>query len=98
MFLYGACGSAAVEIVNLVAAFSSGRAIPARYRSKGFWFVRFLLVLVGGILAVAYDVHSNILAIHIGASAPLIINNMRSHLPESVKGDEQEEKKKASSP
>ena len=76
-FAWGFLGSAAVELVTLLGFYSSrsGR-LPARYRKAGFWITRCVLALLGGALAVGYDIHQRILAFNIGASTPLIITLM----------------------
>ena len=72
IFLFGFLGSVAVEVVRVVRVYEEGRAFPARYRNRGFWVVRGVLALIGGCLAVAYRVPSDILALHVGASTPII--------------------------
>jgi heme A synthase len=72
-FLFGFLGSAAVEVVYLVKLFRAGRKTPAYITHYRFWAVRVLLALMGGALAVAYGVQLDILAIHVGASTPVII-------------------------
>ncbi|MDX6574863.1 MAG: hypothetical protein QOE96_816 [Blastocatellia bacterium] len=72
-FLWGVCGSVAVEVITLYQAYHSHKiAIPERYRRKGFWCVRFALSLLAGGLAVAYDIDKPLLALNIGAATPLI--------------------------
>ncbi len=76
-FLCGFAGSAAVEIATLHQIYQEWtpetKGLPARYKRIGFWVTRFLLALAGGGLALAYEIDKPILAINIGASAPLII-------------------------
>jgi hypothetical protein len=81
IFLWGLLGSVAVEVVRLIAIYEAGKALPARYRKRGFWIVRTLLALAGGGLAVAYDVQSPILAVHIGASTPIIVETFARRPP-----------------
>jgi CBS-domain-containing membrane protein len=72
-FIWGFCGSVAVEIITLYQVYhTSEMTIPERYHRKGFWIVRFLLSIIAGGLAVAYDIDKPVLAVNIGASAPLI--------------------------
>jgi hypothetical protein len=80
IFLFGLAGSAAVETLRVVIAYERGR-IPARYKKWGFWSVRSLLGAFAGLLAVAYDVQSGILAMHIGAATPAIIENFATKPP-----------------
>ena len=72
-FIWGVCGSVAVEIITLYQAYHSrSMKIPARYSRKGFWIVRIFLSLLAGGLAVAYDIDRPLLALNIGTSTPLI--------------------------
>ena len=80
MALYGLGGSAAVEVLRLVVAYERG-SIPARYKKVGFWVVRTVLGLFAGLLVVAYEIQSPILAMHIGAATPAIIQNFASKPP-----------------
>ncbi len=74
IFVCAAAASAAVEVLRLYQYYESGRRrLPARYRKLGFWIVRLLLAIVAGGLAVAYGVGRCVPALHIGASAPLIL-------------------------
>ena len=82
MFLFGIAGSAAIEVLKILSIYESGRQFPARYKKKGFWFVRALLALIGGLLAWAYGVQSTILAFHIGAATPVILENLSRSRPD----------------
>jgi hypothetical protein len=73
IFLWGAGGSVAVEIVTLWGYYEQDKAIPERYRKVGFWIVRALLSILAGGLALAYDISKPLLAANIGAATPLII-------------------------
>ncbi len=46
---------------------------PTRYRHIGFWIARSALAIVGGLMAVAYNIQSPLLAINIGAATPAIL-------------------------
>jgi hypothetical protein len=81
VFLFGMLGSVAVEVVKVLSYYNEGGNFPARYRLWGFWIVRVLLGLIGGALAIAYGVQSDILAVHIGASTPAIIGEFARRLP-----------------
>jgi len=72
-FIWGAGGSVAVEILNAYQVYHSRNIrFPERYRRKGFWVIRVFLCLIAGGLAVAYTIDKPILALNVGASAPLI--------------------------
>lgn len=73
IFLWGFGGSIAVEIASLYRAMMSHPRVPSRYRNPWFWLVRVLLAGVAGGLALAYEIDNRVLAINVGASAPLIL-------------------------
>lgn len=77
-FLCGFAGSVAIEIATLHQVYQSwnqeNTTIPVRYKKTGFWVTRLLLAVCAGGLAVAYEIDKPILAINIGASAPLILS------------------------
>jgi hypothetical protein len=81
-FLWGFAGSWAVEIAFACNRYEKARPFPARYKKFGFWIVRALLAAFGGLLACAYRVQSELLAIHIGASAPIIIDRFLARPPD----------------
>jgi hypothetical protein len=72
-FACGLLGSVSVELLYVLKVYQSGRSYPSRYRKSGFWVVRTALALIAGILSCLYDPPSLILALHIGASTPLLI-------------------------
>lgn len=72
-FLYGFGGSVAVEVVLLYQLMQADSALPARYKKPLFWIVRVLLAVIGGALAIAYQIDKPLLAANIGAAAPLIV-------------------------
>jgi hypothetical protein len=79
-FLCGLGGSVAVEFITLLHAYEREPiSLPARYKLPGFYVVRSCLAVAAGLLAVAYGVYDRpILAVNIGASAPLIIRVLAS--------------------
>jgi hypothetical protein len=80
-FVWGFLGSAAVELMNLFGFYNSGRGrLPGRYRKAGFWVTRFVLALIAGAIALAYEIDQRILAFNIGAATPLIISFMAKGL------------------
>lgn len=73
-FIWGFSGSVAVEIANIYQVFQEENSkMPSRYKSGLFWFVRLILAIIAGGLALAYKIDNPILAANIGASAPLIL-------------------------
>lgn len=76
IFLFGMLGSVAVELVKLLSLYEAGKSsLPARYRKWRFWIVRVLIAVTGGLLALAHNVQTPILAVHIGAATPVIIES-----------------------
>ncbi len=92
-FLFGLLGSAAVEIARAVATYEANDPFPAYYRKPGFWIVRAVLAAIGGGLAVAYAVQSDILAFHVGATTPAIIETFLRRLPVNETPDVVESKR-----
>jgi len=77
IFLWGVGGSAAVEVVSIYQHLLSEQELPPRYSQVTFWVVRIFLALIGGGLAVAYNIGDKpLLAVNIGASTPLIIKSL----------------------
>lgn len=72
-FLWGFLGSLAVEVVQIHFLLGSSRKLPLRYGKPGYWVARLLLALTAGSLAVAYDIKTPVLALHVGAATPLIV-------------------------
>lgn len=96
-FFWGFGGSVAVEMVRY--SWYAGRGeVPRRYRSASFWVTRMVLALIAGAMVYAYGIESRMLAINIGALAPMIVYavhlvdgaetlRMRSHSVESMQQD-----------
>jgi hypothetical protein len=74
-FLCGVGGSIAVEVVQLLQVYEREPIrFPERYKRWGFYVLRTLLALAAGALAVVHGVYDKpLLAVNIGASAPLIL-------------------------
>jgi hypothetical protein len=79
-FLWGCVGSLAVEIVKIHWLYGMARRLPVRYRSPVFWVARSLLALTGGSLAVAYRIETPVLALHLGAATPLIVQALAQNV------------------
>jgi hypothetical protein len=83
IFAWGFSGSLAVEIVSIYGYLSKdSNKLPDRYKKVLFWFIRLLLAIVAGGLAMAYKIENPILAINIGAATPLIIQALAKNTPE----------------
>lgn len=79
-FLWGFVGSLAVEIVKIHLLLGASRRLPLRYLKPVFWIARVLLALTAGGLAVAYDIETPVLALHVGAATPLIVQALAQNL------------------
>lgn len=89
-FLWALGGGVAAEALRwwrLVQRHRAGQSLnlPAYARSPFYWGLTAVVVLAGGMLAVAYAASGQalgpILAVNIGASAPLIIQGLASSAP-----------------
>lgn len=79
-FLWGFLGSLAVEIVQIHCLLDASRKLPLRYTRPIYWIARLLLALTAGGLAVAYDIKTPVLALHVGAATPLIVQALAQNL------------------
>jgi hypothetical protein len=81
IFSWGFSGSVAVDVVTVAQFFNAHKVdLPDRYKRIAYYFVRFLVALVAGGLAVAYEIDKAILAANIGAATPLIIQTFSQGL------------------
>ena len=73
-FFYGCGGSVAIEVVTMINFLQRGKSLPMHYSDWRYYVLRLFVVLAAGGLAHAYGIKDNpLLAINIGASAPLIL-------------------------
>lgn len=79
-FLWGFVGSLSVEIVRIHFLLGTSRRLPLRYTKPAFWIARLFLTLTAGGLAVAYDIKTPVLALHVGAATPLIVQALAQNL------------------
>jgi hypothetical protein len=79
-FLWGFLGSLAVEVVQIHCLLDTSRKLPLRYSKPIYWIARLLLALTAGGLAVAYDIKTPVLALHVGAATPLIVQALAQNL------------------
>ena len=87
-FVWGCLGNVAIELVAVLHLVTLPRQKRPKFLSyPEFWLTRVLFALVAGSLAMAYKVDSEILALNIGASAPLIVNALGKGLQEKLHAD-----------
>ena len=85
IFLWGAAGSVAVDVLAALRIYeSTSIKFPERYSHVLYYICRLILAGIGGGLAVAYDIDKAILAINIGASAPLILTSLSQGIAGNV--------------
>lgn len=74
-FIEGVCGSLVIELVTAYEYYNDEDAtLPKKYGKLGFWIVRTLIAVAGGGLAYLEGVRdAPVVAIHIGASTPLLL-------------------------
>jgi len=82
VFGFGLVGGLIPELLGLyrIRTHSAARR-PAYLKTYFYWFVSAGMVVAGGLLAAVYNHYypiNGILAIHLGASAPLILGSMRN--------------------
>ena len=86
-FLYGVFGGVLSEVLGLFKLrHQEPKNLPAYLKSIFYWLVTTLMSLMGGILVVIY-LRSNfslepIVAVNVGASAPLILGTLISQTPD----------------
>jgi len=84
MFVYGAGASLAVEVAEIVLAYDKNQPLPEKYTKFLYWTARIALAILAGGLVLAYEIKSPGSAIHIGASAPLILRALSQMRPERL--------------
>ncbi|MDQ0391422.1 hypothetical protein [Labrys monachus] len=86
IFVFACFGGLLAEIVKWYRLRESVN-FPDYAKGPAYWIITFATILAGGVLAYAYGVQvvtSKILAINIGASAPLIIQTLFSAVPHNL--------------
>jgi hypothetical protein len=81
VFATGVFASAAVELIRTWRFWERNHRVPAQCQKFGFWIIRSLLALTSGILPLIYGVDNLVLALHLGASAPLIFEHLAATRP-----------------
>jgi len=86
IFVWGAFGGFCAEAIGIIELRrAAARELPDFLRSWFYWACVAILVGMGGGLAAAYDSSgesiSTILAVNIGASAPLLVKGLMGQAP-----------------
>jgi hypothetical protein len=86
-FLYGVFGGFLAELLGLFKLrHATGDSFPEWLKSRFYWMVTILMILAGGVLVVVYlkskFTLSALIAVNIGASAPLIIGTLVAQKPD----------------
>jgi len=84
VFLVGCLGGLLGEAIKWFQLRESAN-LPAYVRSPFYWFITFLMIVLGGLLATLYGIDNRnaILIANIGLSAPLIIKALAETNPVS---------------
>jgi hypothetical protein len=90
-FIFGVFGGALAELLQWVRIKRElHRGLPDWSRSTTYWIITTLMALAGGVLVVAYKgsgtTMNSILAINIGASAPLLLSKFVEKIPPIAPG------------
>ena len=85
-FSYGVFGGFMAELLGLFKLrHEKPGSFPAWLRSPFYWIITLLMILAGGVLVVVYlksaFTLNPVLAVNVGASAPLIIGTLVSQAP-----------------
>jgi hypothetical protein len=87
-FLYGMFGGVLAELLGLWKLKTQVTALPPYLRSPFYWVVTILMILAGGGLVWVYNKSgldlTPIIAVNIGASAPLIIGSLAQSKPPQI--------------
>src|SRR2546423_12641619 len=77
-FFFGLGGSLAVEIILILRVMGPQGAVPGKYKTKMFWFIRIFLALLSGGIATAYFSPQLplFLYVHLGAATPAILTRV----------------------
>lgn len=86
-FAYGVLGGALGELLGLFRMRKDLAAeFPVYLKSGWYWSITLLMILAGGVLVVVYlksgMLLNPLLAVNVGASAPLILGSLGSQMPE----------------
>lgn len=89
--ILAALGSTCIQLLNLLELSKVPKSRRPDFKDIAYWLPYIINPLFGALIGYAYfdgQVHVNkLLAIHIGASAPLIIRSMSSVIPSVIKSD-----------
>ena len=87
-FVFGFCGSVAVEVVLVLQAMGPRGAVPGKYKTRLFWSVRIVLAFLSGGIAVAYSSPQLplFLYVHLGAATPAILTRVSRIEDEETEG------------
>jgi hypothetical protein len=88
-FVWGFCGSLALEIVTFCQVLRKSRTgkLPAIYRSRAFLIGRLLLAVVAGIVSAALGLTQPIQGFVTGAATPQLVLSMEQLSYPSLRGD-----------
>ena len=83
-FIYGVLGGTFVVVLELF-RLRQTESLPKYLKQPFYWAITLAMVLIGGVLVVVYlnsgFLLNPLLAIHVGAAAPLILGTLASTAP-----------------
>jgi hypothetical protein len=82
-FLFGMAGNIAVEVLKILGYFQRGR-FHRQYGDWRFWVARSALVLISGLMGLAYSMsgfQAPAVSFAIGTASPLLISQMARRSP-----------------
>lgn len=86
-FVWGFLGSLFVDVAEVIPFYhETPIAFPERYRRKSYYALRIAVGVMGGALVYAYHVTELVLALNIGASAPLIVQHLANGVKSTTAG------------
>lgn len=76
-FIWGFAGSLVVDVIEAIPFYhETPISFPERYHRKSYYALRLAVGAIGAALVYAYGVKETVLALNIGASAPLIVQHL----------------------
>jgi hypothetical protein len=81
VFVVGVFASLVVELVRIWRFWQTNHRLPNDCYKPPYYVIRLALALAAGGLPLVYGVESSVLALHLGASAPLIFEQIANAPP-----------------
>jgi 4-amino-4-deoxy-L-arabinose transferase-like glycosyltransferase len=85
-FLFGMAGNSAIEVVRLL-GYAQRSHYHNKYKDWRFWLARVLLLVLAGVMALAYSLTGfpyALVAFHVGVAATLLVERMANKPPPTI--------------